>query len=383
MSSRSMTGTEAKHPFEGLRIVDLTQGLAGPYCAMLMAQNGADVIKVEPPEGDWSRRLGVTLGNERTAAYVASNRGKRAIVADLKTDEGLRIVRALVRDADVFMESNRAGVADRLGLGYDALKALNENLIYLSITGFGQQGPYAERPATDAILQAFSGLMTSNPDRDGAPKRIEFPVPDYTTGLVAYQTLVTALYGRTVHCVGRRLDVSLMQAMLLFQQQGLIAREVDPAPPRGSPLPPTGTYTAADGYINISVVREKFFQSLCDVLDLPDLAADPRFNSIEARRANVSSLLPPIEAAIAGRVLAELATAFTAADVPHAIVNDYPAAVRDSHVAATDGVAWYTLDALPPLPFVNVPGAFALQPDDRRARIPALDGDREEILSEI
>ena len=170
-----MTGTEVKHPFEGLRIVDLTQGLAGPYCAMLMAQNGADVIKVEPPEGDWSRRLGVTLGNERTAAYVASNRGKRAIVADLKTDEGLRIVRALVRDADVFMESNRAGVADRLGLGYDALKALNENLIYLSITGFGQQGPYAERPATDAILQAFSGLMTSNPDRDGAPKRIEFP----------------------------------------------------------------------------------------------------------------------------------------------------------------------------------------------------------------
>ena len=107
MSSRSMTGTDAKHPFEGLRIVDLTQGLAGPYCAMLMAQNGADVIKVEPPEGDWSRRLGVSLGDERTAAYVASNRGKRAIVADLKTGEGLRIVSALVRGADVFMESNR------------------------------------------------------------------------------------------------------------------------------------------------------------------------------------------------------------------------------------------------------------------------------------
>ena len=230
-----MTGTEAKHPFEGLRIVDLTQGLAGPYCAMLMAQNGADVIKVEPPEGDWSRRLGVSLGDERTAAYVASNRGKRAIVADLKTDKGLQIVRALVRDADVFMESNRAGVADRLGLGYDTLQALNENLIYLSITGFGQQGPYAERPATDAILQAFSGLMVSNPDRDGTPNRIEFPVPDYTTGLVAYQTLVTALYGRAMRGGGRRLDVSLMQAMLLFQQQGLIAREVDPSPPKGSP----------------------------------------------------------------------------------------------------------------------------------------------------
>ncbi|MBT5495196.1 MAG: CoA transferase [Alphaproteobacteria bacterium] len=378
-----MIGPEFKPAFDGLRVNDLTQGLAGPYCAMLMAQNGADVVKVEPPEGDWSRRLGVPAGPDRSAAYVASNRGKRAIVADLKSSEGMEIVRALTRGADVFMESNRAGVAERLGLGYEALRAENENLIYMSITGFGQSGPYADRPATDAILQAFSGLMMSNPDNDGAPKRIEFPVPDYTTGLIAYQTLVTALYGGAVHGGGRRLDVSLMQAMLLFQQQGLIAREIDPTPPRGSPLPPTGTYTAADGYINISVVREKFFRSLCAVLGLSDMADDERFNSIEGRRAHVEELLPPIERAVAARDLSDLAEAFAVADVPYAIVNDYQDAARDGHVAAVGGVAWQPLDGVPDLPFVNVPGSMPLKPNDIRARIPALDGDRIEILAEL
>ena len=378
-----MIGSDAKLPFDGLRVVDLTQGLAGPFCAMLMAQNGAEVVKVEPPEGDWSRSLGVPAGPDRSAAFVACNRGKRAIVADLKTEEGLQIVRGLTKQSDVFMESNRAGVAARLGLSYEDVTAIREDLVYLSITGFGQEGPYAARPATDAVLQAFSGLMMSNPDKDGAPKRIEFPVPDYITGLVAYQSLVTALFGRAMHGGSRRLDVSLMQAMLLFQQQGLIAREIDPTPPQGSPVPPTGTYATADGYINISIVREKFFQGLCEVLALPDIGADPRFGSIEDRRLNVDALLPPIISAIQVRRLEELSAALVAADVPHAVVNDYPQAARDSHVAEVGGIAWQKLSGLPNLPFVNIPGSVSLNENDLRARIPNLDGDRAEILKEL
>ena len=378
-----MIGSDAKPPFDGLRVVDLTQGLAGPFCAMLMAQNGAEVVKVEPPEGDWSRRLGVPAGPDRSAAFVACNRGKRAIVADLKTEEGLQIVRGLTKQSDVFMESNRAGVAARLGLSYEDVTAIREDLVYLSITGFGQEGPYAARPATDAVLQAFSGLMMSNPDKDGAPKRIEFPVPDYITGLVAYQSLVTALFGRAMHGGSRRLDVSLMQAMLLFQQQGLIAREIDPTPPQGSPVPPTGTYATADGYINISIVREKFFQGLCEVLALPDIGADPRFGSIEDRRLNVDALLPPIISAIQVRRLEELSAALVAADVPHAVVNDYPQAARDSHVAEVGGIAWQKLSGLPNLPFVNIPGSVSLNENDLRARVPNLDGDRAEILKEL
>lgn len=378
-----MIGSDAKPPFDGLRVVDLTQGLAGPFCAMLMAQNGAEVVKVEPPEGDWSRSLGVPAGPDRSAAFVACNRGKRAIVADLKTEEGLQIVRGLTKQSDVFMESNRAGVAARLGLSYEDVTAIREDLVYLSITGFGQEGPYAARPATDAVLQAFSGLMMSNPDKDGAPKRIEFPVPDYITGLVAYQSLVTALFGRAMHGGSRRLDVSLMQAMLLFQQQGLIAREIDPTPPQGSPVPPTGTYATADGYINISIVREKFFQGLCEVLALPDIGSDPRFGSIEDRRLNVDALLPPIISAIQVRRLEELSAALVAADVPHAVVNDYPQAARDSHVAEVGGIAWQKLSGLPNLPFVNIPGSVSLNENDLRARVPNLDGDRAEILKEL
>ena len=378
-----MIGSDAKPPFDGLRVVDLTQGLAGPFCAMLMAQNGAEVVKVEPPEGDWSRSLGVPAGPDRSAAFVACNRGKRAIVADLKTEEGLQIVRGLTKQSDVFMESNRAGVAARLGLSYEDVTAIREDLVYLSITGFGQEGPYAARPATDAVLQAFSGLMMSNPDKDGAPKRIEFPVPDYITGLVAYQSLVTALFGRAMHGGSRRLDVSLMQAMLLFQQQGLIAREIDPTPPQGSPVPPTGTYATADGYINISIVREKFFQGLCEVLALPDIGADPRFGSIEDRRLNVDALLPPIISAIQVRRLEELSAALVAADVPHAVVNDYPQAARDSHVAEVGGIAWQKLSGVPNLPFVNIPGSVSLNENDLRARVPNLDGDRAEILKEL
>ena len=378
-----MIGSDAKPPFDGLRVVDLTQGLAGPFCAMLMAQNGAEVVKVEPPEGDWSRSLGVPAGPDRSAAFVACNRGKRAIVADLKTEEGLQIVRGLTKQSDVFMESNRAGVAARLGLSYEDVTAIREDLVYLSITGFGQEGPYAARPATDAVLQAFSGLMMSNPDKDGAPKRIEFPVPDYITGLVAYQSLVTALFGRAMHGGSRRLDVSLMQAMLLFQQQGLIAREIDPTPPQGSPVPPTGTYATADGYINISIVREKFFQGLCEVLALPDIGADPRFGSIEDRRLNVDVLLPPIISAIQVRRLEELSAALVAADVPHAVVNDYPQAARDSHVAEVGGIAWQKLSGVPNLPFVNIPGSVSLNENDLRARVPNLDGDRAEILKEL
>lgn len=372
-----------KPAFEGIKIVDLTQGLAGPFCAMLMAQNGADVVKVEPPEGDWSRRIGIPVG-QRSAAFIACNRGKRAIVADLKSEDGLATVRKLAARADVFMESNRAGVAERLGLGYEALKAENPDLVYLSVTGFGQEGPYSDRPATDAVLQAFSGLMVSNPDKDGAPKRIEFPVPDYTTGLIAYQTLVTALFGRAMHGGGKRLDISLMQAMLLFQQQGAITRELDPSPPKGSPLPPTGTYQAADGYVNISIMREKFYQGLCQVLNLPGLATDERLQSVDGRRENADDMIAAIRVAISGWKVEALSTAFAKADVPHAIVNDYPAAMRDPHVTAVEGVRWIdSIPGAPSLPYVNVPGAAKLGENDPRSMMPDLDSDRAAILAEL
>jgi crotonobetainyl-CoA:carnitine CoA-transferase CaiB-like acyl-CoA transferase len=158
-------------PFAGLKVVDLSQGIAGPYAAMLLAQYGADVIKVEPPEGDWARGLGKRYG-DMTAFAIAANLGKRSIVLDLKTVEDRQILRRLVATADVFMESFRPGVAARLGFGYPDVESINPRMIYLSVSGFGQTGPDAERPAVDTVFQAFTGLMSVNRGLDGIPHRV-------------------------------------------------------------------------------------------------------------------------------------------------------------------------------------------------------------------
>ena len=158
-------------PFRGLRVLDFGQGVASPYAGYLLAANGADVIKVEPPEGDWSRRLGTTYGNH-SALSAVYNRGKRGLVLDLKKSEGIETAMKLAADADVLIEGFRPGVMDRLGLGYDALSKDNSRLIYLSISGFGQQGPYSQRPCSDSVAQAFSGLVAVNVGADGTPHRV-------------------------------------------------------------------------------------------------------------------------------------------------------------------------------------------------------------------
>lgn len=373
-------------PFEGLRVVDLTQGLAGPYCAMLLGHYGANVVKVEPPEGDWSRTLGAAKG-DRTPAFATCNRGKRAIVVDLKKPEGRDVLLKLAAGADVFLESNRPGIAERLAIGYEAVKAVSPDVVYGSITGYGQTGPYAKRPATDAILQAFTGLMSRNRGDDGRPRRIGFPVPDYTTGLVAYQSVSTALYAKAMGQGGRHLDISLMRSMLLFQQHGLEQEAVEPgsslAPVEQSPLPPTGTFQTQDGPINISIVREKFFQALCQVLNLPEVAGDARFSTLAARRNHEEPLRAILSETIAGRKRDALCVALEAADVPHSPVHDYASVVQDAHVQETGTFSWLTDPALGELPVVNLPGTAPLQPGDARGTAPHQGEHTDQILAEL
>ena len=268
-------------PLHGVRVLDLTQGLAGPYCAMLLAQYGAEVVKVEPPEGDWCRSLGPPY-DDRTPAYVCCNRGKRGIVVNLKEAAGRDVLLTLAARADVMMESNRAGVADRLGIGYPVVRARNPEVIYLSVTGFGQAGPYRDRAVTDTLIQAASGLMTANLDDSGLPRRIEFPIPDYTTGMTAYQAVVTALLGRFRGQGGGHLDVSLMHSLLAYQQHAIVGEWVAGGKPP-APFPPTGVYRAADGLVAISVVREKVFPDRSPVCS----------GSLKRRAIRASPRLPP------------------------------------------------------------------------------------------
>ena len=183
-------------PFAGLKVIDVSQGVAGPYCAMLLAQYGANVIKVEPPGvGDWARNLGVVYGDQ-CAYSLPANLGKRAIALDLKQDDGRAILWRLIKGADVFLQGFRPGVIDRLGFGYDAVSEREPRIIYLSVSGFGQMGPLAERPAMDPILQAYTGLTVENRGEDGIPHRTPIIAIDMSTALYAYSAVSTALYAQ-------------------------------------------------------------------------------------------------------------------------------------------------------------------------------------------
>ncbi len=180
-------------PYAGLKVIDLSQGVAGPYCAMLLAQYGADVIKVEPAEtGDWSRTLGVIYG-DHTAYSLPSNLGKRSIALDLKSADGREVLWRLIAGADVFLQGFRPGVIERMGFGYDAVAEREPRILYLSISGFGQTGPLAERPAMDPVLQAFTGLIMENKGEDGFPHGVPIVAIDSTSGLYAFTALAAAL----------------------------------------------------------------------------------------------------------------------------------------------------------------------------------------------
>lgn len=263
-------------PFAGLRVIDLTQGLAGPEAGMLLARYGADVIKVEPLDGDWSRNQGEQFG-DFTDKTVANNLGKKSIALDLKSDRGKDILRRLVKDANVFLEAFRPGVIKRLGFGYDEMAALNSGLIYLSISGFGQTGPLSERPATDAVLQAFSGLMQVNKGSvDGLPHRIGIWLIDMISGLYAFQAISTALYARQSESRGRYIDCSLMQSAAAIQAIRIIEYSVAGGEGLASQSL-VGTFKTQDAWINLSIMNDDAWQRLCGALDRPDLVTDPRF----------------------------------------------------------------------------------------------------------
>ena len=368
-------------PFAGLRVVDLSQGIAGPYAAMLLAQYGADVIKVEPPEGDWSRALGKRYG-DLTAFAVAANLGKRSIVLDLKTEEGLATVRKLAASADVFMESFRPGVAARLGIGYPDVAALNPRVIYLSVSGFGQTGPDAERPAVDTVFQAFTGIMSVNRGLDGIPHRVPVIVMDMATALCSFQAMAVALYARRDEPRGRYLESSLLRGGATIQTVSMIQHHLEGGRPQPG-LTPSGTFKAGDGWINITILRDAEFPVLCEALELPAAGTDPRFATNDLRFANVAALTALLEPAFARRTTADLSARLRAARLMHQRVNTYLEFLEHPQVTATGAVAWIEQPGLGRLPVPHVPGLPPLQSGTPRAVAPSLDQHRKEILAEL
>ena len=368
-------------PFAGLKVVDLSQGVAGPYAGMLLAQYGADVIKVEPPEGDWARALGKRYG-DLTAFSIAANLGKRAIVLDLKTDEGRATVRKLASGADVFLESFRPGVAARLGVGYADVAALSPRVIYLSVSGFGQTGPDAERPAVDTVFQAFTGIMSVNRGGDGIPHRVGVIVMDMATALASFQAVAVSLYARRDEGRGRYIESSLLRGGSTIQAVSMIQHHLENGKPQPG-LTPSGTFKARDGWINLTILRDGEFRTLCDALDLPALKADARFATNDARFAHVADLNAALEPAFASRTVADLSARLRGARLMHQRVNTYLEFLDDPHVKATGAVSWIEQPGLGRLPVPSVPGLPPLVSGTPRAVAPSLDQHRKEILAEL
>jgi crotonobetainyl-CoA:carnitine CoA-transferase CaiB-like acyl-CoA transferase len=319
-------------PFRGLRVLDFGQGVASPYAGYLLAANGANVIKVEPPEGDWSRRLGTTYGGQ-SALSAVYNRGKRSLALDLKQPEAVEIARKLASAADVLIEGFRPGVMDRLGLGYDVLSSENPRLIYLSISGFGQQGPYAQRPCSDSVAQAFAGLVAVNVGADGIPHRVGTTLSDVCTGLYGFQAVSTALFARATVGKGRRIDINLMQSTAALLGHTFALHALEGGVPRLLNVP-AGSYRTRDGWLMVTLVTEAHYGRLCSVLSRDDLAQEPRFANFALRADCAEELAGELRQIFATDTTASWLARLHAADIIADRILNPNEWLADAHVQA-------------------------------------------------
>lgn len=373
--------TSYAHPYAGLRVLDLSQGIAGPYCGMLLAQYGADVIKVEPATGDWGRALGKRVG-EHTAIDLTANRGKRSIALDLKNAKGRELLFQLASRCDVMLENFRPGVVDRLGVGYEAVKKANPKVIYVSVSAFGQQGPARELPGSDTVAQAYSGMMAVNRDAEGKPKPTGFLTADYVTALYAFQAVAASLAARPHEKEGRHLDVSLMQASGAFLAMKILEEHLEGGPPAKLNAP-AGSYRTKDGWIALTLTKEAHFPAICKVIGRPELAQEPHFADFRRRSENLAALVPLLQDPLLHKTTAEWLALFQAADVLASRIHDPTSWLSDPQVRAMGVVSSCELPGHGAVPWVRIPGVVEPGPEEARGRWPGIGEQSEEILRDV
>jgi crotonobetainyl-CoA:carnitine CoA-transferase CaiB-like acyl-CoA transferase len=330
-------------PLAGLKVIELARILAGPWAGQTLADLGADVIKVEAPEGDDTRRWGppfIDRDGDRSAAYFhATNRGKRSVVCDFRTAEGQDLVRRLVADADVVIENFKVGGLAKYGLDYDSLRAVNPRLIYCSITGFGQTGPYAHRAGYDFIIQGMAGLMSVTGEADGQPQKVGVAVTDIFTGVYAATAVLAAVVQRGRTGAGQHIDMALMDvATSIMANQSMNYLATGKAPQKmGNAHPnlaPYAVFDCADGWLILATGNDGQYQRLCGVLGLPDMAAAAEFATNADRIANRAELTRRLTEATRRRAKADLLAACEAAGVPAGPINDLAEVFADPQIVA-------------------------------------------------
>jgi crotonobetainyl-CoA:carnitine CoA-transferase CaiB-like acyl-CoA transferase len=375
-------------PLQGIRVLDFTRVLAGPAAALALADLGAEVLKIEPPgAGDETREF--PPFREGVSHYFLSvNRGKKSIVVDLKTEAGVALVRDLAAKCDILIENYRPGVMDRLGLGYEALSAINPRLIYCAISGFGMTGPLRDRPSFDIVLQALSGALSVNGEPGRAPTKLGIPLGDLVGGINGPIGILAALYERAVTGRGRLIDISLLDGMigmLGYLAQLAFFTGTDPKP-QGSEHPnlvPYGAFPASDGSIIVACLTNSFWERICSALGQQNWVRDPRFETIQKRRDNRALVNAMIAEFTRQKTVDQLVELFTEYNVPHAPILGIQDALAQPQAVAREMVVETEHALLGNIPIVSRPIKF---PGDRQpvpAAPPVLGQHTDEILRDI
>src|SRR5574341_691367 len=377
---------------EGIRVLDLTNVLSGPFATELLALLGAEVIKIENPvDGDLARKLGNVpkLNKELMGtSFLAQNANKKSVTLNLKHEQGREIFKKLMRRADVVVENFRPDVMTRLGLSYQVLRELNPKLIYCAISGFGQTGPDALKPAYDQIIQGLSGVMALNGDERLNPLRCGFPVCDTVGGLNAAFAIVTALFHRERSGEGQFVDVALLDSIMPLmgwvaanlliggQQPVLLGNDNFTAAP-------SGTFKTRDGSINIAANKQEQWEALCDVLGVPELKTDPRFQQRDVRKKNRAALTPLLEARLAQCPTAVWVERLTARDVPSGAILSLEAALSQPQVVHRHALEQVPVAGVGPVKLFGLTAKFSRTPGAVTAPPPRLGADTDAVLEEL
>ncbi len=373
-------------PLSGIRILDLSAVYSGPMAAALLADQGAEVIKVENPGGDIARRIGPTKG-DISATFVAMNRGKRSIVLDLKQDAGKAVLRDLIARCDVLMENFRPGVMTKLGFDRDTLMALNPRMVYLSITGFGQDGPYTEARVYDAIIQAASGMCASHLEKPGLePGLVATTICDKLTSMTAAQAVTTALLARERDGRGRVVELSMLDTALAFNWPDAMYNHMwlDDAPAR---MPEPGLtlrpYKTQDGYVTIMTPQQDEFNAVCKGLNATHVSEDPRFSTLPARARHPVELRATFEPLFAQFKTAELLENMKRFDAPVAKVNLKPEVITDPQVVHNQALVEMDHGELGRIRLARAAAKFDAQPLAPAGPAPHLGEHGEQVLLEL
>ncbi len=372
-----------------IKIIDLSRVLAGPYCTQMLADYGANVIKIEQPgTGDTTRTWAPPFVGDQSAYFLCANRNKRSLTLNLKSPEGVAILKQLLHDADVLVENFTPGTMQDLGLAYDTLKAEFPRLIYCSISGYGQTGPYRERPGFDFAIQAEGGIMSITGPVDGEPSKVGVPIADITTGLFATNAIMAALHYRDRAGVGQHIDVALLDSQIAWLANVAHNYLADGTTPKryGTAHPnvvPYQGFATSDGNIALAAGNDAQFKRVCDAIGLPELANDPKYKGNVGRVTNRNTLIPKLQAVFKTQSTDYWLETLQAANVPISPINDIPTALNNEQVLARHMVQEVADPKLGKIKVLGPVAKLSATPATVRTAPPRLGEHSNEVLAEL